>query len=82
MLERSKRETKMVIKTSEGDQEGPKATSKKDKDIACFNRQKKGHFANKCPDGKKAAEESDEEDHLCTLHATWEALVHVMTREV
>jgi hypothetical protein len=69
-------------KTSEGNQEVQKTTAKKDKDITCFNCQKKGHYANKCPDRKIAAKESDEEDHLRTLHATWEASVHVTTREV
>jgi hypothetical protein len=69
-------------KPSEGGQEEDKQSSKKDKDITCFNCNKKGHYANKCPDRKKAAEESDEEDHLRTLHATWEASVHVTTREV
>jgi hypothetical protein len=71
-----------IKKTSDGGQNEPKQTPKKDKDATCFNCNKKGHYTNKFPDRKKSAEESDEEDHLRTLHATWEASMHVTTRVV
>jgi hypothetical protein len=70
-------------KTATNNQEG-KVTPPGSKDnIKCFNCQKKGHYANKCPEKKKTADDtSEDDDHLRTLHATWDASVHVTTRVV
>ena len=45
----------------------------KKKDVTCYNCQKKGHYANKCPEKKKETENEEESDMIHTLNATWQA---------
>jgi hypothetical protein len=58
------------------------SNKKDDKKRTCFMCDEEGHFANKCPQQKKARAAKQEEDNDRVAHLTWEASKYTMFKQV